>query len=64
MIKRIVEISSARTRLSIKYGQLIIKEDNKQVASVPCEDIGVLRVFSAGLKKIRIFRSCDRPESK
>jgi CRISPR-associated protein Cas1 len=44
MIKRIVEISSARTRLSIKYGQLIIKEDSEQVASIPCEDIGVLLV--------------------
>jgi len=48
MIKRIVEISSARTRLSIKYGQLIIKEDNEHVASIPCEDIGVLLVDHQG----------------
>ena len=48
MIKRIVEISSARTRLSIKYGQLIIKEDSEQVASIPCEDIGVLLVDHQG----------------
>jgi len=48
MIKRIVEISSARTRLSIKYGQLIIKEESEQVASIPCEDIGVLLVDHQG----------------
>jgi CRISPR-associated protein Cas1 len=48
MIKRIIEISSARTRLSIKYGQLIIKEDHEQVASIPCEDIGVLLVDHQG----------------
>ena len=44
MIKRIVEISSARTHLSIKYGQLIVKQEGKQVSSIPCEDIGVLLV--------------------
>ena len=48
MIKRIVEISSVRTRLSVKYGQLIIKEDSEQVASIPCEDIGVLLVDHRG----------------
>jgi CRISPR-associated protein Cas1 len=48
MIKRIVEISSARTRLSIKYGQLIIKDDSEQVSSIPCEDIGVLLVDHQG----------------
>jgi CRISPR-associated protein Cas1 len=48
MIKRIVEISSARTHLSIKYGQLIIKEENEQVASIPCEDIGILLVDHQG----------------
>jgi CRISPR-associated protein Cas1 len=48
MIKRIVEITSARTHLSIKYGQLIIKEENEQVASIPCEDIGVLLVDHQG----------------
>jgi len=48
MIKRIVEISSARTWLSIKYGQLIIKEDGNQLASIPCEDIGVLLVDHRG----------------
>jgi CRISPR-associated protein Cas1 len=56
MIKRIVEISSARTRLSIKYGQLIIRQacpepgrrNDEQVASIPCEDIGVLLVDHQG----------------
>jgi len=48
MIKRIVEISSARTWLSVRYGQLIIKEDGEQLASIPCEDIGVLLVDHRG----------------
>jgi len=48
MIKRIVEISSARTHLSIKYSQLIIREEGKQVGSIPCEDIGVLLVDHQG----------------
>ena len=48
MIKRIVEISQARTHLSIKYSQLIIKEGGEQVASIPCEDIGVLLVDHRG----------------
>jgi CRISPR-associated protein Cas1 len=48
MIKRIVEISSARTRLSIKYGQLVIKDENDQVSNIPCEDIGVLLVDHQG----------------
>jgi len=48
MIKRIVEISSARTHLSIKYSQLIIREEGKQVGSIPCEDIGVLLVDHRG----------------
>jgi len=48
MIKRIIEISSARTRLSVKYGQLIIKDDSDQVSSIPCEDIGVLLIDHQG----------------
>ena len=48
MIKRIVEISSARTWLSVRYGQLIIKEDGNQLASIPCEDIGILLVDHQG----------------
>ena len=48
MIKRIVEISSARTHLSIKYGQLIVKQEGEQVSSIPCEDIGVLLIDHQG----------------
>ena len=48
MIKRVVEISSARTWLSVKYRQLVIKEDGEQLASIPCEDIGVLLVDHQG----------------
>ena len=57
MIKKIIEISQQRTALSIKYGQLIIKERppidkqseqqsgaGSEERSVPCEDIGVLLV--------------------
>lgn len=49
MIKRIVEISRARTHLSIKYGQLIIRQEGQQVSSIPCEDIGVLLVDHSGV---------------
>ena len=48
MIKRIVEISSARTHLSIRYGQLLLNENGEQIASIPCEDIGVLLVDHQG----------------
>ncbi|MBN2269910.1 MAG: type II CRISPR-associated endonuclease Cas1 [Sedimentisphaerales bacterium] len=44
MIKRIVEISSARTHLSIQYGQLVIRENASELSRIPCEDIGVLLV--------------------
>jgi len=49
MIKRIVEISRARTHLSIRYGQLIVKQEGQQVSSIPCEDIGVLLVDHRGV---------------
>ncbi|MBN2182089.1 MAG: type II CRISPR-associated endonuclease Cas1 [Sedimentisphaerales bacterium] len=49
MIKRIVEISSARTYLSIRYGQLLLRQDGEQVSSIPCEDIGVLLVDHIGV---------------
>ena len=48
MIKRIVEISQARTHLSIRYGQLLVKQDGQQISSIPCEDIGVLLVDHRG----------------
>lgn len=49
MIKRIIEISQAKTYLSVKYGQLIIRQDGEQVSSIPCEDIGVLLVDHSGV---------------
>ena len=49
MIKRIIEISQAKTYLSVKYGQLIIRQDGEQVSSIPCEDIGVLLVDHQGV---------------
>ncbi len=49
MIKRIVEISQARTHLSIRYGQLVVKREGEQVSSIPCEDIGVLLVDHRGV---------------
>jgi len=49
MIKRIIEISKAKTYLSVKYGQLIIKRDGEQISQIPCEDIGVLLVDHQGV---------------
>ena len=48
MIKRIVEISSARRHLSIKYGGLVIKSNGEELSRIPCEDIGVLLVDHQG----------------
>ncbi|MCL5282103.1 MAG: type II CRISPR-associated endonuclease Cas1 [Planctomycetes bacterium] len=48
MIKRIVEISSARTFLSVRYGQLVIKENGAELSQIPCEDIGVLLIDHQG----------------
>jgi len=48
VIKRIVEISSARTWLSVKYGQLVIKENGDTRSQIPCEDIGVLLIDHQG----------------
>jgi CRISP-associated protein Cas1 len=48
MIKRIVEISSARMHLSIQYGQLIIKENGEQRSQIPCEDIGIMLIDHQG----------------
>ncbi len=49
MIKRIIEISQAKTYLSIRYGQLLIKRDGEQISQIPCEDIGVLLVDHSGV---------------
>jgi CRISPR-associated protein Cas1 len=48
VIKRIVEISSARTFLSVRYGQLVIKENGNELSQIPCEDIGILLVDHPG----------------
>jgi len=44
MIKKVVEISSAGTHLSVKLGQLVIRQDGTEKGCIPCEDIGVLLV--------------------
>ena len=49
MIKRIIEISRAKTYLSVRYGQLVIKRNGEQISSIPCEDIGVLLVDHSGI---------------
>ena len=49
MIKRIIEISSAHRHLSVRLGQLIIKENGAQISSMPCEDIGLLLVDHPGV---------------
>jgi len=49
MIKRIVEISSARTHLSVRYGQLVVRQEGREEAQIPCEDIGVLLVDHPGV---------------
>jgi CRISP-associated protein Cas1 len=49
MIKQIVEISSARTHLSIQYGQLLLRQDGRDDYSIPCEDIGILLVDHIGV---------------
>lgn len=48
MIKRIIEISSARTYLSVKYDQLVIRSNGDVQSQIPCEDIGILLVDHVG----------------
>lgn len=49
MIKRVVEISSARRHLSIQHNQLVIREGSEELGRIPCEDIGVLLVDHSGV---------------
>lgn len=49
MIKKIIEISQAKTHLAIRYGQLIVKSNESEERSIPCEDIGVLLVDHSGV---------------
>jgi CRISPR-associated protein Cas1 len=48
MIKKIIEISQARTHLAIQNKQLLIKSEDAKTASIPCEDVGVLIVDHIG----------------
>jgi len=48
MIKRIVEVSSARTFLSVRYGQLVVKDSGNELSQIPCEDIGILLIDHQG----------------
>jgi len=38
----------SKTYLSIRYGQLIVKQNGEEISSIPCEDIGVLIVDHQG----------------
>jgi CRISPR-associated protein Cas1 len=49
MIKKIIEISQAKRHLAVRLGQLIIKENNIELTTIPCEDIGVLLVDHTGV---------------
>ncbi len=46
MIKRTVEISTDGNYLSIRDDQLVIKREREIVATIPCEDIGLLVIDS------------------
>ena len=49
MIKKIIEISKAKTYLSVRSGQLIIRQEEVEERSIPCEDIGILLVDHSGV---------------
>ena len=44
MIKRTIDISDGPTFLNIENDQLILTRHKEQIASIPCEDIGVLLI--------------------
>ena len=46
MIKRIVEISQGRCKLSVRYGQLVVKKDNDPERTIPIEDLGAVIIAS------------------
>ena len=48
MIKRIIDVSRARTYISVSLGQLIIKQEGQEAGRIPCEDVGVLLVHHSG----------------
>ncbi|HUW19876.1 MAG TPA: type II CRISPR-associated endonuclease Cas1 [Sedimentisphaerales bacterium] len=49
MIKRIIEVSEAKSHLAVRYGQLIVRQEGREVSSIPCEDVGVLLVDHQGV---------------
>lgn len=49
MIKKVVEVSHAGTHLSVKLGQLVVRQEGVEKGRIPCEDIGVLLVDHAGV---------------
>lgn len=44
MIKRTIEISREPAHLAVRLEQLLLRRDGQTVASIPCEDIGVVVV--------------------
>ena len=44
MIKRTIDISDGPTFLNIENDQLILTRDKERIASIPCEDVGVLLI--------------------
>ncbi len=42
MIKRTIEVSEGPTHLSVELDQLVLVRQKLKVASIPCEDVGVL----------------------
>jgi CRISPR-associated protein Cas1 len=48
VIKRTIEISREPAHLTVRLGQLLLRREEQTVASIPCEDIGVVLVDHAG----------------
>lgn len=48
MIKRTIEISREPAHVTVRMGQLLLERERQTVASIPCEDIGVVMVDHAG----------------
>jgi CRISPR-associated protein Cas1 len=44
MIKRIIDISDGPTFLQIENDQLILTRNRERIASIPCEDVGILLI--------------------
>lgn len=42
MIKRTLELSRHPSRISVRHGQLQVKQGDELIGSIPCEDIGVV----------------------